>query len=87
MKADGTIVDCLKTLKKDNTGYHLKHLFIGSEGTLGIVTKVAIHCPVLPKAINVAYFGKYVRYLITFYINEHNNNMLTFLFYLRIQSA
>lgn len=58
VKADGAIIDCLKTLKKDNTGYHLKHLFIGSEGTLGIVTKVAIHCPVLPKAVTVGYFGK-----------------------------
>ncbi|XP_013188156.2 D-2-hydroxyglutarate dehydrogenase, mitochondrial [Amyelois transitella] len=57
VKADGTIIDCLKTLKKDNTGYHLKHLFIGSEGTLGLVTKVAIHCPVLPKAVTVGFFG------------------------------
>ena len=36
----GEIVDCLTSLKKDNTGYDLKQLFIGSEGTLGIVTKV-----------------------------------------------
>ncbi|XP_053602263.1 D-2-hydroxyglutarate dehydrogenase, mitochondrial-like [Plodia interpunctella] len=57
VKADGTVIDCLKTLKKDNTGYHLKHLFIGSEGTLGLVTKVAIHCPVLPKAVTVGFFG------------------------------
>ncbi|KAJ8688414.1 hypothetical protein QAD02_024209 [Eretmocerus hayati] len=55
--ANGKIIDCLNTLKKDNTGYHLKHLFIGSEGTLGIVTKVAIQCPTLPKAINVAFLG------------------------------
>ncbi|KAJ2938222.1 hypothetical protein O0L34_g17559 [Tuta absoluta] len=57
VKADGTVIDCLRTLKKDNTGYHLKHLFIGSEGTLGVVTKVAIHCPVLPKAVTVGFFG------------------------------
>lgn len=49
----------MNTLKKDNTGYHLKHLFIGSEGTLGLVTKVAIQCPPLPKAINVALLGMY----------------------------
>ena len=36
-------------LKKDNTGYDLKQLFIGSEGTLGIITKLAISCPPLPK--------------------------------------
>ncbi|OAD59077.1 D-2-hydroxyglutarate dehydrogenase, mitochondrial [Eufriesea mexicana] len=57
VKANGDVVDCLSTLKKNNTGYHLKHLFIGSEGTLGIVTKVAIQCPPLPAAINVAFLG------------------------------
>ncbi|XP_049857866.1 D-2-hydroxyglutarate dehydrogenase, mitochondrial isoform X1 [Schistocerca gregaria] len=57
VKADGEVIDCLSTLKKDNTGYHLKHLFIGSEGTLGVVTKVAIHCPPAPKAINLAFLG------------------------------
>ena len=50
----GPILDCLKVaLKKDNTGYHLKHLFIGSEGTLGIVTRIAIQCPPRPKSIKV----------------------------------
>lgn len=50
----------MNTLKKDNTGYHLKHLFIGSEGTLGFVTKVAIQCPPLPQAINLALLGMYI---------------------------
>jgi FAD/FMN-containing dehydrogenase len=40
--------------RKDNTGYDLKHLFIGAEGTLGIITKVAIACPTLPASKNVA---------------------------------
>ena len=57
VKANGYVVDCLNTLKKNNTGYHLKHLFIGSEGTLGVVTKVAVQCPPLPKAINVTFLG------------------------------
>lgn len=50
----------MNTLRKDNTGYHLKHLFIGSEGTLGFVTKVAILCPPLPKATNLALLGMFV---------------------------
>ena len=33
--ANGRVLDLLRTLKKDNTGIHLKHLFCGSEGTLG----------------------------------------------------
>lgn len=55
--ADGKVIDCLNTLKKDNTGYHLKHLFIGSEGTVGFVTKVAIQCPVKPKYKQLAFLG------------------------------
>lgn len=55
--ADGTIVDSLSTLRKNNTGYDLKQLFIGSEGTIGIITGVAIQCPPRPQATNVAYFG------------------------------
>lgn len=39
---DGTILNQLSTLRKDNTGYDLKQLFIGAEGTLGIVTGVSI---------------------------------------------
>lgn len=54
---DGTIVDSLSTLRKNNTGYDLKQLFIGSEGTIGLVTAVSILCPPRPKAVNVAYFG------------------------------
>lgn len=55
--ANGDVLDCLNVLKKDNTGYHLRHLFIGSEGTLGIVTKAAIQCPPKPKAVNLAFLG------------------------------
>ena len=42
---DGTILDNMTTLRKDNTGYDLKHLFIGSEGTLGVITECSILCP------------------------------------------
>jgi D-2-hydroxyglutarate dehydrogenase len=40
--ANGEILDGLTTLRKDNTGYDLKQLFIGAEGTLGIITKGAL---------------------------------------------
>jgi FAD/FMN-containing dehydrogenase len=40
--SDGSILNLLKPLRKDNTGYDLKQLFIGSEGTLGIVTAATL---------------------------------------------
>ena len=54
---DGTIVDDLSKLRKNNTGYDLKQLFIGGEGTIGVITGVSIICPQRSKAVNVAYFG------------------------------
>lgn len=54
---DGTIVDDLSKLRKNNTGYDLKQLFIGGEGTIGIVTGISIICPQRSPAVNVAYFG------------------------------
>ena len=40
--ADGRVLDMLHTLRKDNTGYDIKQLFIGAEGTLGVVTAAAL---------------------------------------------
>lgn len=40
--ADGTVINAMNNMVKNNSGYDLKHLFIGSEGTLGIVTRVVI---------------------------------------------
>ncbi|KAK8869896.1 hypothetical protein IAR55_000464 [Kwoniella newhampshirensis] len=54
---DGTIWNGLSGLLKDNTGYDLKQLFIGSEGSIGIVTAVSILCPRRPKSNNVALFS------------------------------
>ena len=42
--ANGDVIDNMTTMRKDNTGYHLKHLFIGAEGTLGIITECALLC-------------------------------------------
>ncbi|KAF8980896.1 hypothetical protein BGZ46_003509 [Entomortierella lignicola] len=54
---DGTVLENLSMLRKDNTGYDLKQIFIGSEGTLGIVTGVSFLAPKKSKAINVALLG------------------------------
>ena len=51
---DGRILDNMTTLRKDNTGYDLKHLFIGSEGTLGMITECALLCPPLLTNRNLA---------------------------------
>ncbi|HJW42149.1 MAG TPA: FAD-binding oxidoreductase [Rhizomicrobium sp.] len=40
--ADGHVLDLLRTLRKDNTGYDLKQLFIGAEGTLGVITAAVL---------------------------------------------
>lgn len=50
--ADGTILNNMNALRKDNTGYDLKQLFIGSEGTLGIITQINIATPHRPKSTN-----------------------------------
>ena len=52
--ADGTILDNMTTLRKDNTGYDLKHLFIGSEGTLGMITECSLLCPPYPTKKHIA---------------------------------
>lgn len=54
---DGTVIDDLSRLRKNNTGYDIKQLFIGGEGTIGIITGISILCPQRPKAMNVAFFG------------------------------
>ena len=51
---DGRVWDGLRGLRKDNTGYDLKHLFIGAEGTLGIVTAAVLKLYPRPRAIATA---------------------------------
>ena len=51
---NGQIIDTLSTCRKDNTGYHLKHMFIGSEGTLGVITAASLVVPYLPRSVNLA---------------------------------
>ena len=55
--ADGTIWNNLTSLRKDNRGYDLKQLFIGSEGTLGIITSAVLKLFPSPKNIETALFA------------------------------
>ena len=55
--ADGTIIDGLHKLRKNNTGYDLKQLFIGSEGTLGLITQAVIKLAPKPNSQAVALCG------------------------------
>lgn len=52
--ADGRVLDGMSANRKDNTGYSLKHLLVGSEGTLGVITAANILCPRAPAAVNSA---------------------------------
>jgi FAD/FMN-containing dehydrogenase len=54
---DGRIMNLLSKLKKDNTGYDLRNLFIGAEGTLGIITAATLKMFPKPRAIETAYVG------------------------------
>jgi len=55
--ADGTIIRSLKKITKDNSGYDIKQMFIGSEGTLGIVTSAILSLEELPQSRNTAFVG------------------------------
>ena len=55
--ADGRVLNLLSKLKKDNTGYDLRNLFIGAEGTLGIITAATLKLFPKPRAIETAYVG------------------------------
>ncbi|WP_423198431.1 MULTISPECIES: FAD-binding oxidoreductase [unclassified Cupriavidus] len=52
---DGRVLSSLKGLRKDNTGYDLKHLFIGAEGTLGIITGAVLKLMPQPRSTAVAF--------------------------------
>ena len=50
----GEVWDGLKALRKDNAGYDLKHMFIGAEGTLGIITRAVLKLFPLPRTVETA---------------------------------
>jgi len=55
--ADGRVWDGLRGLRKDNTGYDLKQLFVGGEGTLGIITAAIVKLFPKPRAVETAFLG------------------------------
>jgi FAD/FMN-containing dehydrogenase len=55
--ADGTVVSSMNHLIKNNAGYDLKQLFIGSEGTLGVITRAVIRLKPLPTSQDTAFVG------------------------------
>jgi FAD/FMN-containing dehydrogenase len=54
---DGQVWDGLRGLRKDNTGYDLKQLFIGAEGTLGVITAATVKLFPKPREIETAFLG------------------------------
>jgi FAD/FMN-containing dehydrogenase len=55
--ADGRVWDGLRALRKDNTGYDLKQLFIGAEGTLGVITAAVLRLLPLPRERQTAWLA------------------------------
>ncbi|MEN3378829.1 MAG: hypothetical protein V7604_4184 [Hyphomicrobiales bacterium] len=55
--ADGRVLNNLNKLKKDNTGYDLKNLFIGAEGTLGVITAATLRLIPRPRSVETAFAG------------------------------
>ena len=55
--ADGRVLNDLNKLKKDNTGYDLKNLFIGAEGTLGVITAAVLRLVPRPRTVETAFVG------------------------------
>ncbi|HYF57774.1 MAG TPA: FAD-binding oxidoreductase [Burkholderiaceae bacterium] len=47
---DGTVIDAMNAMLKNNAGYDLKQLFIGSEGTLGVVTRLVLRLHPMPRS-------------------------------------
>jgi FAD/FMN-containing dehydrogenase len=54
---DGRIVDALRSVRKDNTGYDLRHLFVGAEGTLGVITAATLKLFPRPRQTETALLG------------------------------
>jgi FAD/FMN-containing dehydrogenase len=80
--ADGTVLSSLNQVLKNNTGYDLKHLFIGSEGTLGVVTRAVLRLrplmPVRNSALVATNSMEHLISLLTFIERELGGTMSAF---------
>ena len=79
---NGEVLDLMSDLKKDNTGYDLKNIFIGSEGTLGIITKAIFKLFPKPKLTVTTFVeSKSISNaieLLNFFQNEFPNGLEAF---------
>jgi FAD/FMN-containing dehydrogenase len=80
--ADGTVLSSMNKMMKNNAGYDLKQLFIGSEGTLGIITRAILKIEDVPKSKNTAFvalnsFADTVK-LLQLAKRELNNQLTTY---------
>ncbi len=77
---DGTIYNSLKNVKKNNTGFDFKHLFIGSEGTLGIITAATVQLYPLPNE-RIVMWASFVNFekVLNFYkyMNKKFKDLIT----------
>ena len=55
--ADGRVWNGLRALRKDNTGYALRHLFVGAEGTLGIITAAVMRLVQAPRHVEIVFLA------------------------------
>jgi FAD/FMN-containing dehydrogenase len=80
--ADGRVWNGLRTLRKDNTGYDLKNLFIGAEGTLGIITAASLKLFPRPRARSTAFLAvpgpEQALALLNLARSEHAGELTTF---------
>ncbi|MDH5737112.1 MAG: FAD-binding oxidoreductase [Gammaproteobacteria bacterium] len=72
---DGRVISSMSKIIKNNTGYDLKHLFIGAEGTLGIVTRLVLRLRPLPNSQDMAFVGVNSFKQVTDFLNYADRNL------------
>ena len=68
--ADGTIISSMNKIIKNNAGYDIKQLFIGAEGTLGIVTRLVLRIRPLPRSQEIAFIAANDFTQVTTFLNH-----------------